>query len=244
MEDGSLKLSIVDWGNALGVGFGGLTAEEGAFINPQFGEQRGIDRFMYQSTDRTGFKHIMPFDEIVYPLLPRQVVLDLFDLTNDDVPTLRQAQREGFYEACDRAVTSSGQMQELIHTIVQDTLQNSISLDDATLIKRLLPEFIYSTNNKEGNKNGSNLATTLEGRIKSLQQMKNALKDGKSLTEIVQETFGLIQKSQDYSAARFFPPKKPVSTVACQIQAIVPYYNDRGYSLRPTAYGIRHTASI
>ena len=230
MEDGSLKLSIVDWGNALGVGFGGLTAEEGAFINSQFGEQSGIDRFKYQSTDRTGFKHIMPFDEIVYPLLPRQVVLDLFDLTKDDAPALRQAQREGFYEACERAVMSSGKMQELIDTTVKDTLQNSMSLDDAMLINRLLPEFICSTNITEKHKNNYNLATILEGRIKSLQKMKNALEDGRSLTEIAQETFGFIQKSQDYSAVRFFPQKKPASVVTCQAQAIVPYY-DRGCSL-------------
>lgn len=203
-EDG-IKLSIVDWGNVLGVGFSGLTDEEGAFSNPQFAEPSSdLERFTHQRADITSYKHMIPFDEVVYPLLPRQVVFDLFDLTNNDVPALRKAQRDGFYEACDRASKYLGHVHELIHTILQETLQNKISLDDAALIKRLLPEFVYPTVKK----NGYDLAAIIEGRIKSLQQMKNDLEKGRSIHEIAQERFALIQKSQELPSARFFSAQR------------------------------------
>ena len=205
-DDGILILSIVDWGNALGVGFNGLTSTEGAFINPQFDDQNETDCFLHCPIDIRGFKHLMPFDEVIYPLLPRQVIPDLFDLTKDDVPSLRQAQREGFYEACTRAVSTLGHVKELIQTIIQDTFQNIIILDDEALIKQLLPESIYPTCRKIDAKNSYNLPAIIEGRIKSLLHMKLALEDGKSLKDIAQERLSVFQKSQ---STRFFAADKP-----------------------------------
>ena len=207
-EDSSLRLSIVDWGNTLGVGFGGLTSDEGAFINPQFDNQNEDGSLQYQVADITSFKHIMPFDEVVYPCLSRQVVFDLFDLTKDDAPVLRNAQRKGFYEACERAVIALGNVHEMVETIVQDTLQNAISLDDDMLIKHLLPESSSPANGNKGKKKGFNLGSIINGRIISLQRMKMELENGKSMKEIAEERLTLIQLKQDFSETRFFSQGK------------------------------------
>ncbi|ETO94456.1 hypothetical protein [Legionella oakridgensis] len=209
-SDDTLKLSIVDWGNSLGVGFSGLTAEEGAFKNPQFARQSDrADYLGHRPEDITGFQHVMPFDEVVYPLLPRQVVPNLFDLTAEDEPALREAQRLGFYEACDRAMSVLDELQELIPTIITRTLHEAMSAEDSCCLQPLLPSLI--TKDNRGKKDEYTLANILEGRMRSLQQMKEALQGGKTLQDIARERLMAITKSQMLPSVRFFSSAKAAS---------------------------------
>ncbi|WP_133128565.1 hypothetical protein [Legionella nagasakiensis] len=201
--DDTLKLSIVDWGNSLGVGFGGFTAEEGAFKNPQFNrESSRVDYLGYRLEDITGFQHLMPFDTVVYPLLPRQVVPTLFDLTAEDKPLLREAQRRGFYEACEQAASVLAHAQEIIPVMVAHVLEEAMSDENTLRIKPLLPSFI--TVEKTEKKDAYTLANILAGRMHSLQKMKEALQRGKKLQDISHDRFMAIAESQLVPSIGFF----------------------------------------
>lgn len=196
--------SIVDWGNSIGVGFNGLTAEESAFSNQQFKNST----VCLDSTpcDIMSFKHMMPFDSVVYPLLPRQIAPDLFDLSAEDCPTLRAAQRLGFYEACDQALSRIEHVQEITASTIKHTLQSAMSAADAARIFPLLPNFITSETTSETE--GYTLANIIAGRILSLQQMKTSLHDGQKLYEIASERLKVIATSQTLRSLSFFATAK------------------------------------
>lgn len=214
--DGSLTLCVVDFGNALGIGFSGLTAEESSFLNPQFIDKTD-DSFVSQPADILGFKHTMPFDEVVFPLLPRQVVPDLFNLTSSDVPSLRQAQRNGFYQACEQAVSMLEKIHEITRTIFYNTLYGEIPLDEL-IIKRLFPESIYPTPSTIVENGSYNIPDILEGRIKSLQQMAKFLKNGTSLTQITEQRFDYIKSKQTF----FSRTEAKGSQVAARVPSDLP----------------------
>jgi hypothetical protein len=189
----------VDWGNALGAGFNGQTAEEGTFKNTQFdAKSPRFFKLDYKTDDVTNFQHMMPFDQIVYPLLPRQVVVDLFDLTANDKPELREAQRQGFYEACEQGLNSLDKIQYIIPGVVQHTLQEAMSATTARTLKELLP---HSITHFSEDKNTYNLVHIIEGRIRSLQLMKEALLEGKKIQDIAMERLGSIMGSQTFGQA-------------------------------------------
>jgi len=201
-QDGGLTLSIVDWGNSLGVGFSGVSAEESAFKNPQFAKTTKVRECLkYMSEDIIGFKHVMPMDKVVYPLLPRQVVPNLFDFTATDNPRLRSAARLGFYEACDRALSVIGSIDEIVSEILEHTLSMAMSIEDATKVKSVLCE----ASTKEY---GDNLADIIRGRINSLNLMKNGLMAGRSLEDIAHERLMIIRQGQMFPSMRFFPVAK------------------------------------
>ncbi len=206
-EDGSLTLCIVDWGNTLGVGFSGQTADEGAFQNPQF-HLKKEQLFTHDVCDRTGYKHLVPFDEVVYPILPRQVIPDLFDITKDDVVELRQAQREGFYEACNQAERVLDQLPEFIAKMIEETLQQDLSVEEGERVRTLLPRSIFFPSQQEIQKDQYTLSGILSGRIKSLQNIKCALQKGKTLIDIADEQFRIIKNSQTYSSLHFVVREK------------------------------------
>lgn len=207
--DGSLKMSTVDWGNSLGVGFSGLSADEGAFRNPEF-FAKSSPPLVSEPTGRevTGFEYMMPFDELVYPLLPRQVVPDLFDLTATDCPDLRKAQREGFYEACDQALSMLETLSGLVPSIIKDTLTETLSVEDNRRVKKALPEFITCETHKTGT---YTLTNVLQARIRSLQEMRKKLEEGKTWQGIARERLAVITKSQITSVGFFAPPSLRVS---------------------------------
>ena len=200
-EDGTESLCLVDWGNTLGVGFGGLTAEEGTLKDPLFQGELTHSLMTHAIEDITGYKHVVPFDEVVYPMLPRQVVHDLFDLTSCDNPTLRKAQREGFYQACDQAMNQLADMQTLIPRLVYDTLHRYMSEKDSILIQQLLPKILYQTDGKPGEENDYNLANILEGRIYSLQIMMQRLQAGQTIEEIAKERLDILVDSQKFTTS-------------------------------------------
>lgn len=202
-EHGKNTLSIVDWGNALGAGFNGQTAEEGAFKNTQFdAKSPRFFKLDYKADDVTNFQHMMPFDQMVYPLLPRQVVVDLFDLTANDKPELREAQRQGFYEACEQGLNSLDKIQYIIPQVVQHTFQEAMPASTARTLKELLP---HSITHFSEDKNIYNLVHIIEGRIRSLQLMKAALLAGKKMQDIAMERLNSIMESQIYAQANPMP---------------------------------------
>ena len=206
-KDGGLTLSIVDWGNCLGVGFGGLSADESAFSNPQFAKaSKWCRRPSSLPGDNMGFQYVMPMGKIVYPLLPRQVVPNLFDLTAMDKPSLRAAQRLGFYQACDQAMGVLEYVHEMVTGSVRDTLVMAMSADDARKVKPVLPDFILCETSRKTD--GSSLADIIVGRIKSLHLMKKELEAGRSLRDIAHGRLMLIRREQMLPSPRFFPTRR------------------------------------
>ena len=202
-KDGGLTLSIVDWGNCLGVGFSGFSADESAFNNPQFKGGASLNSLPEYIM---GFQHVMPLDKVVYPLLPRQVVPNLFDLTATDQPILRAAQRLGFYEACDQAMGVLWRMHEIVPEVVKQTYAMAMSAEDARKVEMVLPDFIRCDALRKDD--GSSLADIIVGRIKSLALMKRDLQAGRSLEDIADERLMIIKQGQMFSSLRFFPMAK------------------------------------
>ena len=61
------------------LGFGGLTCDESANLNKAFNPSST------KTHPLTGYDHAMPFDDIAYLKLPRQLIPGLFDLSNPDL---------------------------------------------------------------------------------------------------------------------------------------------------------------
>lgn len=96
LKDGKKCPAIVDWGNCLGVGFGGVSQDSTAFQNPEF-KNPELKHSPSDADPVTGFIGAIPFSSIVYPQLPRQVVTDLFDMSGKDEISI--SMREGFFAA-------------------------------------------------------------------------------------------------------------------------------------------------
>jgi hypothetical protein len=96
LKDGKKCPAIVDWGNCLGVGFGGVSQDSTAFQNPEF-QNPALNHSPSDADPVTGFIGATPFSSIVYPQLPRQVVTDLFDMSGNDEISI--SMREGFFAA-------------------------------------------------------------------------------------------------------------------------------------------------
>lgn len=124
---------MVDWGNCVGKGFNGLTADESSFQNAQF--KRPHPRFgatNFRPQDLIGHQHVVPFDGTVYPLLPRQIVPDLFNLSATDAPLLRSAQRRGFYEVCEQAMALRRQIPSILEATMAGIFKEGMAAKHVT----------------------------------------------------------------------------------------------------------------
>lgn len=180
-DDGGLIPAIVDWGNTMGAGFGGLSPAENAFRNPDINPQ--IDNA--NNRGLSGFKHCVPFDTMVYPLLPRQLVSDLFDMSSSSA--LSQAMLQGFEEAYELASKQQNQLDELIPSAIEETLKEHTAEEDRIYMGELLKEnkrFYFPQDHSE---NSYTLVNVIKGRIQSLSSVLKELHEGKSLNEIASE---------------------------------------------------------
>ncbi len=173
-KNGKLYPCIVDWGNCLGVGFGGLCQDSTAFKNPEFKSSNDC-------TDPiTGFSGCTPFDDIVYPKLPRQVIKDLFDLCAKN--TTSKAMFHGFKKAHKDACDN-------IHLV------NSISYDlDASFIASLNQELFIGIKDRK-----PDLINILQGRLNSLANIISKLEQGIPLEDIAKNQFTKITKRQSFA---------------------------------------------
>lgn len=212
---GELIPAIVDWGNTLGTGFGGLSAEESAAKNPDL----LYGKINFNDTDISGFQHCVPFDKVVYPLLPRQLVRDLFNLTDDNV--LSKAMLRGFEEACLVAQKKLPEMDNLIPMTIETVLTGYTAAADSHYLREILNHEIYFPTPKL-KKDGYTLTNILKGRIESLAAILVQLKQGISIEEIGQNRLSEIIKAQNYRPLaplhiehlkpRFFPFQKNTVT--------------------------------
>lgn len=202
-KNGQLILAVVDWGNCLGTGFSGLPADVNAFDNPDI-KTKQIDS---KSSSLEGFQHCVPFDEIVYPLLPRQVIKNLFDLHASDATS--KAVLSGFKEAYTEAKKQVDQLAENIPLIVHETLEKFTALADRVYATSLLNRDVYLS--KSENSETYTLANVLCGRIRSIEGILQGIEVGKSLDDIAQERLSDIIDSQTpplmHSPQRLFTPR-------------------------------------
>lgn len=171
---------IVDWGNCLGIGFGGVSQDLTAFSNPQFKDlelKTGADPL-------TGFTGSVPFDTIVYPRLPRQLARDLFNLTGDD--KISQAMLTGFKNA-----HAEAQIHFSKDKIIQ-SIAKTLKPDEVKSFRGALNQELFI---------GNSLGTILEGRLHSLDDIIQQINRGRKIEEIAQIQFDKIQASQV-----FLPP--------------------------------------
>lgn len=185
--DGKIKPCIVDWGNCLGIGFGGLSQDATAFKNPQFKGlplTSGDDSIM-------GFIGAVPFDRIVYPTLPRQVVSDLFDLTNEDVTS-----KEMFlgFKTAHRIAQKN-----LPHLCLKKILCSAFGERDNYHFKDALNKELFepSFKNKE-----TNLKKILMGRVKSIHEIIHKIDTGIKMQVIAEDQWQKITKSQQITKSR------------------------------------------
>jgi hypothetical protein len=184
------KLCIVDWGNCLGAGFSGLSADEGAFQNPRFNTQ------IEPQDPITGFSHVVPFDGEILPALPRQVVGNLFDLTAEDNKELREAQRKGFFQAFDQASKNKENLITLVTETIAQTI-NAVPEADRETFKQALP---VSARLASQTTNPDSLAQILTHRLNSLESICTKLQNKQCLTDIIREQNERLVASQNYKA--------------------------------------------
>lgn len=179
VRGGKTYACIVDWGNCSGIGFGSLLQD--GFQNPEFKAlnlQSGSDPV-------TGFIGTVPFDKIVYPKLPRQVVSDLFDLTSEDA--IGKAMLIGFNEAHDEA------KKNLPHVSVRLAVIETIGEGDAQHFGANLNQELFGDAKSEAEPGLKNI---LEGRLVSLDGIVKKIEQGVKLSSIADEQFHKIVQSQ------------------------------------------------
>lgn len=177
--DDTLYPCIVDWGNCP-QGFGGLSQDACAFKNPEF---KGLN--LKTSDDPvTGFWGCVPFDGIVYPRLPRQVVPDLFDITEQDV--LHKKMLDGFKMA--HLIVEEIFNKELIMTAIAEVF----SSPEACSFKRALNQELYS---------GMGLANILAKRLESLSEIIDHINKKQEILNISAIQFKSILESQHVKLA-------------------------------------------
>lgn len=186
-SSGKLIPAIVDWGNTMGIGFGGLSADESSFKNPDINEDKTS-----KNNSITGFQHCVPFDEIVYPLLPRQLVKDLFNMSDKD--EISQAMLSGFRQSCVTALCSLDDIDDIVSNSISNTFKQNINKYDVDHIKKIQNNEIFTTSKQTENK--YNLANVLKRRILSLFYILEELENGKTLTEIATNRLKKIKDSQ------------------------------------------------
>lgn len=189
---------IVDWGNCMGVGFKGLSAEESAFQNLEL--KSGEINLKNMSIE--DFQHCLPFDEMVYPLLPRQIVKNLFDMTKRGISTeedrISALMFEGFKEVCQVAEKALHDLGKAIPEAIAETLaQYTDRSDRAYVLSILNQEFFFSSEAelKKGQEYFYNLVNVLKGRINSLQEIRRDLENRIPLEAIAQKRLQLAKKS-------------------------------------------------
>lgn len=194
VEEPGKKLipAIVDWGNTFGVGFEGKSEDECAWKNPDLFSGK-ID---LKHPDIAGFQHCVPFDTIVYPLLPRQIVQDLFNLT--DKNSISEAMLNGFEQACIIAKEKLSAIDTLIPTVIETVFNQYTAVTDINKLKNILNHEMFFPTEKQ-QKDGYTLANILKGRINSLVDILRQLKEGVSLEQIGQNRLDEIIKLQHYT---------------------------------------------
>lgn len=186
-KSGNLIPVIVDWGNCLGVGFKNLLQGQNAFQNPDISHRANQD---VNARGINGFEHAVPFDGIVYPLLPRQLVKDLFDMPGSD--PISQALFEGLELAYEQARKASAGLDSLIRGAVTQALYEHTHFADAEYVScELLTKFYLSDQ-----KSDYTLAHIIQERICSLGEIVSQLKKGVPIQDIAKETLAKIINSQ------------------------------------------------
>ena len=171
LVNGKLKACIVDWGNCP-QGFGGLSQDATAFKNPEF---KGL-KLKTGNDAATGFVGCVPFDGVVYPRLPRQVVLDLFNLTGTD--DLHKKMLAGFRMAHSETITSFSKK------LISDAIREALKSVAAQSFRPCLNQDWY------GNKNG--LAEIMAKRLDSLKEIIQLIDQGKTMAQIAELQFAKI----------------------------------------------------
>ena len=173
--NGKFKACIVDWGNCP-QGFGGLPQDACAFQNPEF---KALNLKTGQNPV-TGFVGCVPFDGIVYPQLPRQVVTDLFDLTKKDSP--HREMLAGFISAHEEVKNN------FTVELVKSAINEVFSSKEAASFKSSINQELY------GETNG--LGRIISKRLKSLDEIIHQIQQGETLSDISVEQFKKILHSQ------------------------------------------------
>ncbi|MDA8561576.1 hypothetical protein N9L02_00505 [Gammaproteobacteria bacterium] len=185
MINNKLIPCIVDWGNCLW-GFGGVDQDSTAFKNPEF----WVDVQSYASCSIYGFKGCVPFDNIVYPRLPRQLVSNLFDLTGED--EVSKIILAGFIETHNEAKSKFSS--DKIMSAIKKTLAEEQSLFSKSTFRKALNKELFLKN-----KNGTlGLSNILQNRLLSLDEIIYEISLGTKMTEISQIQFQKIKSSQVY----------------------------------------------
>lgn len=135
-----------------------------------------------------GFVNCMPYSGIVYPILPRQICADLFDITEDTV--IGKAMFMGFQEAHSEALNSRGQMAQLIMEATEEVISNTVDLSKSGV--QTYKDILRDENSFFNNE----VPSILEDRLVSLDKMIKEVMSKKSLKQIGEERFDAVLKMQ------------------------------------------------
>lgn len=198
-ENGALIPSIVDWGNCLGVGFGGVSQDASSFNNPELDPKVSEDNLI------TGFKGSVPFDSIVYPQLPRQLAAGLFDLDPSNPDKINQAVLSGFLAQHKETSELRSKIEAVVTQAIEHTLAQNRSFESALPQELMVTgkgTYTKDENNKlkrEEQPDKPELIDILEGRCDSLDDIVSQLKKGISMKKISEGKLREIEESQtDY----------------------------------------------
>jgi len=173
----------------------------GKFFNPH-DKSKGYEQDLYAklsdnekkewseelNSSTKGFVNCMPTSGIVYPILPRQLCSDLFNLSDDTI--ISKAMFEGFQEAHSDAIKHQGKMPEVIIEATKEVLSNTIDLSKMgvqTFKDILRDETSYFDNE---------LPSILEARLVSLDNMILEIINKKPFQQIEHERLEATLKMQ------------------------------------------------
>ena len=202
MDKGQRKACIVDWGNCLGVGFGGQNQDATAFKNPEF-----LGLSLDEAKPITGFTGCVPFDRIVYPRLPRQLIQGLFNLDIHNTSPAHQKMLQGFFDAHRESYALRQEIDAIVSEAIQDTLSTNKDFE-----KNLPSELLYTGKGsysfvgnalvRDSRRGKPELTSILKGRLDSLDHIVSQLRQGKSMDDIADKLFGEITHSQSSPPSR------------------------------------------
>jgi hypothetical protein len=193
-----LVTAIVDQGNQLGMGFGGVLADQTAAKNPAFAQAQEFlaGRLKLSSDNLTDCMHCLPFDENVYPILPRQLVRELFNLTGDD--EISEAVFKGFEKALLFAMKNIDALDKLIPQAIESSLRQHTAVENQEFVRQLLSKDFYFPDEKQ--KNGHTLLNVMKGRLRSIQELYQALKHAKKEHQDAGKVFDAIALGRLHAA--------------------------------------------
>lgn len=191
--DGSLQAAIVDFGMCAHVSYKGRHVDTLAQDDPGFLYKKtlGLNFFGKTYLEQYNYRHALPFDRMVAPMMMHSLIESLYEMSADDEISLMM--RQGFEKAITTAIDKLEENPNLfVEALVEARERCSVeSLPNMTALDEILTHSFYQTEPEQ-----HNLITILSGRVYSCLTVLQNFKAGQTLVEQQQQVRDEYYESQ------------------------------------------------